>query len=323
MSETENIAKMAEILSTELFNIFLWEKEGPININWNCQISEHCKHTHPTDVVFTYKEPYCSKRTYLNCDLKSYAKESINAEKLRTALKSLAQTIECANMNTDWETKYKNYDDNYVVNGLLFIYNHDGEYDKKFDDLLHTIKTDEILIPKGRKIFVLGPKDICFLQSVANDIDVLRGRKKMPDKENCSFFFPDLIEKRANSIVNMPAKIEMLTSPYIAIKYKSDKTTGLRLYYRRSGSSVDEFLYLFDYLFHYQQLQNCEEIYLSLYDPATDAAVLFETAKTRYADKRDNNEEIKTILNKVRYQSLTTIIKKFSTVEIGMDYAKD
>ena len=322
MAETDNIAQMAEKLSTELFNIFLWEKTGPINVNWNCQKKEHGKTTHPTDVVFTYKEPYCSKRTYLICDLKSYAKATINSGKIRTALQSLAQTIECANTNNDWETKYKKYSDNYVVNGLLFIYNHTGEYDSDFNTLLTTINNDEIPIPKGRKIFVLGPLDICFLASVSNDINVLRGRKKMPDEDKCSYFFPDLIEKRANSIVNMPATIEMLTSPYITLKYKQDNINGIRLYYRRSGSSIDEFLYLFDFLFHYQQLQNCEEIFLSLYNPSNDAAVLFEKAKTVYADKRDNSKEISMILSKIKYQSMTSIVKQFSTVEIGMDYVK-
>lgn len=320
MGETENISKMAEKLSSELFNVFLWEKVGPTNVNWPCLNKDHGKKTHPTDIVFTYKEPYMSKRMYLNCDLKSYAKGTINTGTVRTALQSLSQTIDCAACSKEWNDKYKYYKDNYTINGLLFIYNHDGEYDKDFDTILDALKNDDLNIPKGRKIFVLGPRDICFLATVTMDIIALRGLKKLPDEDRCNFYFPDLVEKRANSLEHMSATIEMLTSPYITMKYKKNDKTGIQLYYRRKGSSVDEFLYLFDFLFHYQQLQECDEIFLSLYEPAGDAAALFEKAKNIYSDERDNKNEIMAILGKIQYRSLTSIIKRFSEIEIGMGY---
>jgi hypothetical protein len=34
--ESENISKMAELLSKEMFNEFFWEQSGPVNINWKC-----------------------------------------------------------------------------------------------------------------------------------------------------------------------------------------------------------------------------------------------------------------------------------------------
>lgn len=68
------------------------------------------------------------------------------------------------------------YDENFIVNGLLFIYNHDGGYDKDFSEQLKFVKRETIRIPKGRKIFVLGPSDISFLTSVAANILMERGK---------------------------------------------------------------------------------------------------------------------------------------------------
>jgi hypothetical protein len=78
MAETTNIAKMAEILSQDLFGDFLWQHTGPTNTNWPCEEQElHKAKTHPSDVVFYYDNPYRLSRTYVNCDLKSYARGSI------------------------------------------------------------------------------------------------------------------------------------------------------------------------------------------------------------------------------------------------------
>ncbi|MCY0853228.1 hypothetical protein [Cupriavidus sp. D39] len=97
MAETTNIAKMAEKLSKELFAEFLWQKMGPTNINWPCEDqSSHKAITHPSDVVFYYEEPYTQARTYVNCDLKSYAKGSITASSIRSAIESLARALSCA-----------------------------------------------------------------------------------------------------------------------------------------------------------------------------------------------------------------------------------
>ena len=49
--------------------------------------------THPTDVVFYYDEPYSNHRTYINCDLKSYAANTIQKGEVRKAVQSLARAL--------------------------------------------------------------------------------------------------------------------------------------------------------------------------------------------------------------------------------------
>ncbi|WP_156386724.1 hypothetical protein [Aureimonas sp. Leaf454] len=103
MAETVNIAAMAEKLSNELFKEFLWKKVGPTNQNWACERTDvHDVDSHPTDVVFYYDEPYSMMRTFLQCDLKSYAKGSITQSTIRAALESLAKQVSCAEISGAW-----------------------------------------------------------------------------------------------------------------------------------------------------------------------------------------------------------------------------
>lgn len=107
MAETANIAAIAEKLSGELFAEFFWKRTGPMNENWACEKSEHHKvKTHPSDVVFYYDEPYTNQRTYVNCDLKSYATSSITTSALRGAVESLTKQVACAEISEEWRTKY-------------------------------------------------------------------------------------------------------------------------------------------------------------------------------------------------------------------------
>jgi hypothetical protein len=68
MSETEKIAKIAELVSDELFNIFGWERHAVRNQNWTCAMPETHNTdagSHPADVVFTYEDAYQPTRTYV------------------------------------------------------------------------------------------------------------------------------------------------------------------------------------------------------------------------------------------------------------------
>src|ERR1700679_3940651 len=96
MAETTNIAKMADKLSNELFGEFYWERVGPMNNNWECVDPRHKARTHPSDVVFYYDNPYALSRTYITCDLKSYAKASISLPAVNIAAARLARSLTCA-----------------------------------------------------------------------------------------------------------------------------------------------------------------------------------------------------------------------------------
>lgn len=148
MAETINIAKMAEKLSKGIFNEFLWGRMEHTNINWPCENQEaHEVKTHPSDVVFWYNEPYSQSRTYVNCDLKSYAKGTIKTQAIREAIESLAKSLRCAEISQEFSDTYIHPDVSANIQGLLFVYNHDNEYDKDFTKILEKVKCDDLDIP--------------------------------------------------------------------------------------------------------------------------------------------------------------------------------
>jgi len=324
VAETTNISQMAELLSKELFEEFLWEQSGPMNINWPCIKEEHEAKTHPSDVVFSYLEPYADIRTYLNCDLKSYAKGTINKGSVRTAIESLGNAIQCAEISEDWQKLYKVHDENFDIHGLLFIFNHDGEYDKEFAEILRQATAETRSLPKGKRIYVLGPFDICYLSSVVNDIKRLRGDGKLLATTKHRFYYPDLINRKVvRSGLGYAATLEMLTSPIQVIKYDSPKGgTGLLIYYRESGRTIDEFLYLIDYLFHYQQLQENISIDICLPFPDKNASSLLESAKKEYLVKANEDEALSQRMEIIHYRPVINVVKEFHPYEIGMRYEK-
>ncbi|MGB0289393.1 hypothetical protein [Aequoribacter sp.] len=131
MSETGNIEALAKLVSQDIFKWFKWDTCGLKDTDWRCVTTSHKKRTHPADVVFYYDDPYSGKVIYLNTDLKSYKKGSITATSISKALSSLSISVECANVSEDWQDKYLVNDIGFdSVIGMLFIYNHDDEFDK-------------------------------------------------------------------------------------------------------------------------------------------------------------------------------------------------
>lgn len=326
MAETTNISEMAQKISHDIFEEFKWEMLPSTNANWNCINPQHGKTTHPSDVVYTYREPYKNLRTYINCDLKSYARTTINKGSIVTAVNSLSIAISCADISEEWQRLYKQYEDNFQVIGLLFIYNHDGEYDNDFYNLLNQALLTKIEVSRSKKVVIFGPKDICYFHTIVHDVKVLRGESVLPPKDDCSYYFPDLITKKLNKTgEQLAATVEMLTGPLQILRYKipgGSATTGMKIYYRRSGTSVEEFIYLFDYLFHFQLVENdsIKEIEFRLVYPDRLAAANFEAAKTVYSERFQHDKEFAVRFKKVSYSSIVSIISQYSDIEIGMRY---
>ena len=139
MSETATVAEIAHKISKDIFSCFLWKFHPKIDDNFPCTNTNHlgdggkAKSTHPGDVVFYYDDPYLGRKIFLHTDLKSYGAKSITSTKVRTALKSLCMTIDCARVSSEWRTKYSvDESESYDVRGLLFIYNHDNLYANSF-----------------------------------------------------------------------------------------------------------------------------------------------------------------------------------------------
>lgn len=331
MAETIHIAQMAEKLSDELFSEFFWEKIGPTNQNWPCEEKEqHKVETHPSDVVFFYDEPYSQVRTYVNCDLKSYASGTISTANVKGAVESLAKQVACAEKSDTWSKLYVHDNVSPAICGLLFVYNHDGNYDKHFDALLTPIKNKELDLPKDSKLVVLGPQDIFWLDNVRYEIRQMRGSSgsdRLPNKEHCQYFYPQLMLK-ANSRMEKAkaATLEMLTSPWIILEYKKqppDSGRGVLIFYRRDGSTTQEFIYLIDYLRHYQVLSENTTVHIKTLDVVPTAHSSFSKAVHQYIEEMcagDESSELARNVQAIKYSKMTQVISQFSTIELGMDY---
>ena len=330
MAETAHIGEMAEYLSDEVFAEFYWTKIGPTNQNWPCeQASHHDLKTHPSDVVFYYDEPYSSNRTYVNCDLKSYSKNSINPNSIKEAVESLAKQVACAEISETWRNLYADENTNWEVCGLLFVYNHDGGCDKDFDKLLNQIKNDHLDLPPRAKIVVFGPDDIFWLDNVRYEIRQMRGssgQDKIPAHENCRFYYPQLM-RRANLQPERAraATLEMLTSSWIILEHKDPKTekVGYVVFYRPKGETQEEFIYLFEYLRQYQLLRVEFDIKIKILDASELASAVFQKAKIRYIEEMTQSEintEMGDLINKIRLMKIGQVRTSFSQIELGMRY---
>lgn len=332
MAETANIAKMAERLSNELFSEFFWKRTGPMNVNWACQKQEqHAVKTHPSDVVFYYDDPYSRQRVYVNCDLKSYAKSSIVPSALKGALVSLSKQVACAEVSDEWRDLYIHPGVTPSVCGLLFVYNHDGEYDKSFQQHLRALQTEEMDLPKGSRVIVLGPEDIFWLDNVRYDIIQMRGRRAeiepLPDPEHCRYFFPQLVRSKNIELDRArAATLGMLTSKLIVLEYTrptSPDRKGLILYYRGKGTSSEEFIYLFDYLRNFQLLQEGIDVEVKLLDASPHAQPMFQKAQQVYVDGLSDGISASPLAERVaqiQYSRLSQVMTRFSDIELGMDY---
>ena len=216
MPETTNIATIAERLSNEIFHAFNWTRVGPTNTNWSCAKEAHRVSTHPSDAVWWYDEPYSNIRTYVNADLKSYARGSISTDAIHKAIRSLSLAVDCAEVSPDWQRLYSPTDSAWHVVGLLFVYNHDGLYDSDFSGILSRLKPSEMRLPSRGRIVVLGPKEICELDTIYNDI--CREAQSVPamhiNSQAVSVYYPDMrrVKLHRTQIWRQPATIDILTA---------------------------------------------------------------------------------------------------------------
>jgi hypothetical protein len=188
MGEVSQISEMANNVSKELFAWFKWEVFPLIDQNFPCsKVPRHApdkdEHTHPVDIVFRYIDPYTGVKTVFNTDLKSYKTGSISKTMLRDSLKSLAKTIDCARISRSWKERYNAQNELIDLRGMLFVYNHDGEYDKEFYELFKPTKIDitekrgisldSVPLQKNQQIHLVEPKLINCMTTIINDASML------------------------------------------------------------------------------------------------------------------------------------------------------
>lgn len=311
--ENDTRAKMAEKVSNDIFKFFRWETVFVKNRDFACcKQSEHKppqksqEHTHPVDVVFHYIDPYTGKRVYLNTDVKSYAKSSVTVTAVRAAINSLRDTLDCAKNSAEWKEKYHEYEDMPAeVRGMLFVYNHDGGFDKDFNLFFRKnskrgshISLAQLGVKNGHYLHVFSPEKISYITSILNDIKNLKGDKKFPGNDNFSFYYPELRLHKEHVVdaKKRAATIEMLCSSFFIIKHgavtkrnkKGEKVRlyekGYIVYYNEVGSSKEEFIYLLDILSNYQLIKRSVNLRIRCTNHEQDENLLtnFTKAKKSY-----------------------------------------
>ncbi len=325
MAENEHIAKQAEILASELFSEFFWEKVGPTNHDWSCEAREfHKVKTHPCDVVYYYDEPYSAQRTYVHCDLKSYAKGSIKSPAIKAALESLAMQVSCADKSIEWQDLHAHDDVNYSVCGLLFVYNHDGEYDSDFNTSLTFVANESLKLPKGKKIFVLGPKEIFWLDNIRSEVQRMRGKRvpELPGPNHCFYYHPQLVRK-ANLQVKKAkgATLETLTSPLIILESRDPKGgtgRGIFVFYSRAGETSAEFMYLIDILRKYELLDERTSVVIKTLNASPISSPTFQKAQQQYIEGLAGAAtDLSEYVLGIRYEPMSEIKTTYSTIDLG------
>lgn len=320
MTETSNIARAAEMVSNEIFKWFRWRVMPLRDSDWACALPHHNLRTHPADVVYQYNDPYSNQVVYMHTDLKSYAKGSITATSIGSALRSLSKAVECASVSEDWQRKFLSSDNlPFVVRGMLFIFNHDNEYDKSFSQLLDATNLDESAIPEKVRLVVLWPSRIRTLFNVALDIQRCIASNEFTETKY-TFFYPDMfLSKRHGKEWEQSASFETLTGPWMIVKYMSPSgKEGYVVYYHMPGDSPEEFIYLLDALSHNQMLLSEESIRIRFTEPCDDAASHFARAREEYLSMWGSDRARRDRLFAIEARSLTALAPNYVPLEIGM-----
>lgn len=352
--ETQNISELADKVSKGIFKWLKWEQVGTTNENFTClKQQEHSatSGTHPNDVVFKYKDPYLNRNIFLNIDLKSYTKGSITATLMRGALVSLANTIDCAYGSKEWKDRYSFIPGISEIRGMLFVYNHDGNFDQNFYDVFNknynpnynpnieskkkTVNLDNIPLKQGQKIHIIEPRVINYLQSIITDLALLSSDGKFPLNNKFQFFYPDLcLHKASGSPSDHPATVELITGPFLILKHNDvyqydediiEKTKtynhGYVIYYNGEGSNEYEFVYIFDTLSKYQLLDGNEKIRIRIVNPNIykDVRAIFTKAKNTYCEEWGFDSHKMEIINQIEFNQVEFTKPNFSSIEIGWE----
>lgn len=325
MGETGNKAEVAQRLSKDIFKHFKWHIHPKKDDNFDCVNEEHVgsagkpKREHPTDVVFSYDDPYLGVRVNLLSDLKSYSADTITHTKIRSALKSLAMSVECAGVSAQWRMKFSVVEtEQNEVRGLLFVHNSDKQYRKLFYDELKKVHTDTLPIAANTILHYLGPDDIQRLFTIANDIIRLRQGGDLSEKY--TFYCPDLVlHRRQGDVWDQAATIESLCGPFLIIKHRHQSTSGYVIYYNRPGSTSEEFEYLLDCFSRFQMLDSNETILIRVVSAEADGDLKsrFELATRKYARAWGFEPAREAILQNIEIERVTAVADNYDPGDMG------
>ncbi len=362
MSETIRIAELANLITQEIGDFLKWKIHPENDLNFSCLMKPHHfdgasetdNKTHPTDLVIYYDDPYENKKVYLNTDLKSYASDSIGYAAVKDWLISIAKGTVCSLASTEWKQRY-GIEGSYEIRGLLFVYNHDGNFDKPFYSFIHDYPNPphigagrapkrfhlkDLNVPANIKLHIVEPLLIDNILSIKHDLDILRNGGKAPrsdDYSPISFFYPN--RQRFKSRITpkeCPATIELINGPFFIMNYdnymdykphpngpknppiEEHKNRGNIIYYRESGGTVDEFIYLIETLMMYELIsENCDtRIRHCTRDKASTAKQNFLAAIKKYCVMWDYSQSMQSIFHRIEFEEVTIIQKVFCNQKI-------
>lgn len=331
--ETINLTSIAEKVASDLFSKFGWILSGPTNENFACKkVEEHRKSqspTHPSDAVFRYDDPYESRRKYFLTDLKSYAKDTITPGRLKGTLRDLAKSVECANVSTEWRQKFANEGIDRDIHGLLFIYNHDGEFDRDFVRYFADEAPKKLVLPARSKIFIIGPTTIGYLLTLLTDLRGLTADRKFPFFDQVPFLYPDRIRRFAKQSTNPIGRIELLIGPWQVVPYDfspqltdgtlGSRQTGYYIYYQGTGESVSEFEFLIDFCFRNALVRDGVTIGIRMPNAAANALHNFDNAKENFARNFYSSPDIHKRLEQFGVSVISIKEQIFLRDHIGME----
>jgi len=316
--ETKNIDEMASIISDVIFKEMKWDlNEEYKDINWACNSIHHEKKTHPTDVVFSYKDPYSGEMQYVQTDLKSYSKSSISKLRVTAAIDSLATQVECSRDSLEWTEKFRRGETRYGLHGMLFIYNNDENYDGDLLETIGHIAKKDYKIPVGSSLNILPPRTIRFLMTVVehikerrnidDDDSATRQLEKIAPRRDCGFFYPDKHNKIADTGVSHSATLEMITSGMLLFKYVNplNSQNVLNIYWDESITSSREFIYLFEFIFHYQLLNQFDLVFV-MTPFCQEAMSHFNQARRGYENYALTESQLDKV-NKIQYITMPVV----------------
>lgn len=319
MAETVNIAALAQSASVKIFNAFGWEMVGLQDLNFPCD--KDIKHqtksvgsTHPVDCVFYYPDPFSAKHLYFLCDLKSYALNTINSTKFGPYIRGLSKAIECAAINKVWMTRYVHTEaQDWLVDGLLFVYNHDNLYDKSFKEKAD-LKVSTLSHSTENRVHLLTPEDISYLESVAIDMKSYCGEFNLKYASRRFFFAQQLIYPPRESFFPI-ATMEMLRGKMLIVTFETEQKTRKCITYLKGTGSIDDFEYQITYFFRNGLMDLTESIVVKGTDFSSEAQVHFGEAKKQFLARHYKMSEIENALKRISFDRVQKVNTSFSPVD--------
>lgn len=140
-------------------------------------------------------------------------------------------------------------------------------------------------------------------------------------RETSQFFYPPLIRrKNVQPDHAKAATLDMLTAPWIILSYSNPKKNhqkGFVIFMRKRGHTVDEFLYLIEYLNHHHVIESGHEVTIRILDPHPNAAPNFSKAKDQYTADYQVGKSLNTSLMQLTSVSSRIFARDFCDKELS------